>query len=150
MNETISESKSSFSTTETMQTIYEDDRDFQWPFRRVILDRKINLESYQLIWLETCESLVPPIQDLREIVDYTKLFTTADKFLDYIEQTKDVITIVVCSQEFGAVIISKLENYEHIWKIYIYDFVNIIIKDSEKIWSSSNSTVSNFILRKRR
>lgn len=70
------------------EAISEDNNDSQWPFWRLILDRKINLESYQLIWLDNSESVVPSIADLREIVDYTKLFTSADKCLDYIEQTK--------------------------------------------------------------
>jgi hypothetical protein len=127
---------------EFVPTKFEDNHDFKESSRRFVLDREfINIESHQLVWLGMNESFSPSIQDLRRIVDYTKLFSTADKCLEYIERTKNTATFIVCSREFGSVLTSKLHNHEYISKIYVYDFVNTIT-DSEKIWLSSSSRVS--------
>jgi hypothetical protein len=143
MKESISEPRTLFSATEFVPTKSENNHDFDESSRRFTLDREfINIESHQLVWLGMNESFSPSIQDLRRIVDYTKLFSTADKCLEYIERTKNTATFIVCSREFGSILTSKLHNYEYISKIYVYDFVNTIT-DSEKIWLSSSSRVSH-------
>jgi len=128
---------------EFVPTKSEDNHDFKESSRRFVLDREfINIESHQLVWLGMNKSFSPSIQDLRRIVDYTKLFSIADKCLEYIERTKNTATFIVCSREFGSILTSKLHNHEYISKIYVYDFVNTIT-DSEKIWLSSSSRVSH-------
>ncbi|UJR29648.1 hypothetical protein I4U23_017196 [Adineta vaga] len=106
-----------------MKTKFENNQDIQRSSRPFLLDREfINIESHQLVWLCINTSIIPSIKDLRRIIDYTKLFSTVDKCLEYIDQTKNTTTFM----------------------IYVFDFVNDIT-DSKLIWTSSNSRVKETI-----
>lgn len=90
-------------------------------FNRVI----INLESYQLIWIDTNtnkigEDTTVAIARLREIVDYTKLFTNFDECLCYINQTEETKTFLVCSNSLDEEFVSQMDYLKNKCTIYMY------------------------------
>ena len=102
------------------------------PRRTHFFDRsRVNLESHQLIWCDTnvnslvrqSESLVT-IDKLRQIVDYTKLYDNANECLQYVEQTKDLKTFLVCSEQSAEKLVPQMHEWRNIRSIYIYCLEN--------------------------
>ncbi len=83
--------------------------------------RQINLESYQLVWLDPDFNRKndTSIESLRNIVDYTKVFDNSDDCLEYIKQTQDSTTFVVCTKQLAQEFISQIHPLKHIFKIYV-------------------------------
>ncbi|CAF0946668.1 unnamed protein product [Didymodactylos carnosus] len=86
---------------------------------------RVNLESHQLVWLndnvnKSNDNDTTLKEDLRKIVDYTKLFDNVEQCLQYIEETKDSITFLVCSEQFGEILVPQIYHLQNIWSIYIY------------------------------
>lgn len=92
--------------------------------QRVLFDRKrINLESHQLIYLteagiELQNSL--NIDMLRTVVDYTKIFTDNDTFERYLQETCDITTFLICTNEQGKKLVPKIHEQKNLCSIYIY------------------------------
>ncbi|CAF1224363.1 unnamed protein product [Adineta ricciae] len=113
--------------------------------RPLILNREIiNIESHQLVLLSNNISNIPSIEDLRRNIDYTKLFSTVEKCLQYINQTKNTVTFMICSRQFLPDLTSKFQNYKSISKIYVFDFSNDST-NSEKILPSSDSRIKETV-----
>ncbi|CAF1377734.1 unnamed protein product [Didymodactylos carnosus] len=87
---------------------------------------RVNLESHQLVWLDPnvnnsneSESSIT-IEDLRKIIDYTKLFDNVEECQQYIVQTKDTTTFLVISEQLGQILIPQIHHLKNIWIIYVY------------------------------
>lgn len=116
-NETASTSKDispSITTTET-------------EYRRRFFDRNsINLESHQLIFLDKNstdsgqDKPIVTLEELRKIVDYTKVINNVEEALQYMEQTQKTTTFLVCSDDLGQIIVPQIHLLENIRSIYIY------------------------------
>jgi hypothetical protein len=92
------------------------------PFnRRTIFDReRLNLDSYQLIWFGACSRI--RIENLRKIIDYTKVFDNAHECRKYIEDTNNsTTTFLVCSTLVAEKIILQVECFESVKAIYVWD-----------------------------
>jgi hypothetical protein len=88
-----------------------------------ILDRNfVNLESHQLVWLapQHRHNLVP-IETLREIIDYTKLFEDTEACEEYINNSNRIITFMIISDEINQEILSRIHNLTHVLGIYIHN-----------------------------
>jgi hypothetical protein len=100
---------------------------------------RINLESHQLIWLDTrVKSDEITLQSLRKIVDYTKVFDNIDECLFYIKQTNSTVTFLVCSGQLGEIFTLKVHDLNNIYAIYIY----CQNKEYHQKWASKYSKVS--------
>ncbi len=101
----------------------------------LILDRqKINLESHQLVWLG---ELVVPIENLRNIIDYIKVFIDIEDCRRHIEQTKESKTFLVCSLQYGHNILSQVHDLDNVVAIYFF-----YQKNTNMEWPSSSITYS--------
>lgn len=107
---------------------------------------RINLEDHQLIWCDAnindlvnqSESLIT-ISKLRKIVDYTKLFDNVNECLQYVEQTKNTNTFLVCSEQFVEKLASGTHGLKNIKTIYVYYSKN---EPHLEQWSSDYARVS--------
>ena len=91
-----------------------------------IFDRDvINLESYQLVWLDidangTSEETEVLLAKLRNIIDYTQIFVNPEECLQYIKKTEDTTTFFVGSNIHDATILSKMSDLSNVCVIRFY------------------------------
>ncbi|CAF1506554.1 unnamed protein product [Adineta ricciae] len=109
-----------------------------------ILNReRINLESYQLIWLDSNTHSVinndtaVTLTNLRKIVDYTKLYNEKEECIQYIKQTSNTTTFLVCSGSLGEQTIPIVHSMNNIWTIYIF----CQNKDYHEKWATNYSKI---------
>ncbi|CAF4818116.1 unnamed protein product [Rotaria socialis] len=80
-----------------------------------------NLESHQLIWQDVnVKKDKTTLENLRKIVDHTKVFDNMDEWLVYINQTDTTVTFKICSGQMGENFASKVHHLDTIYAIYIY------------------------------
>jgi hypothetical protein len=93
---------------------------------RVFNRERVNLESHQLVWcninvnITTNAEPIATLEDLRKIVDYTKLFNSVEECQQHLTQTTDSVTFLVCSDELGKKMIPEIYQLNNISSIYIY------------------------------
>ena len=89
------------------------------PYR--VFDRNsLNLDSHQLIWFGMRDTT--SIQNLRKIIDYTKVFNSIQECKKYIEVTNNsTTTFFVCSKLIAEEIISQIHHFESVKTIYVVD-----------------------------
>jgi hypothetical protein len=115
--------------------------------RRQFFDReRVNLDSHQLLW---CDSNISgltentgstvTINELRKIVDYTKLFDNVDECHQFIKQTGDTITFLICSAQFAECLIPYIHDLKNVKSIYVY------CPNNQSQWSTKSSKVSLII-----
>lgn len=85
----------------------------------IIVDHDhVNLESHQLVWLD--EKTVT-IENLRQIVDYTKLFDNVEACQQYLQNSKDHKNIfLVTSGQSGEKLIPEVHGLQNVLVIYVY------------------------------
>ena len=112
---------------------------------RRFFDRNcINLESHQLILLDKNisdikqDETVLTLEELRKIVDYTKFINHIEEAVQYIEQTKQTATFLICSSSLGQIIVPQIHALENIQSIYMY----CRDKQYRKQWSEDYTKVS--------
>ncbi|CAF4059940.1 unnamed protein product [Rotaria sordida] len=99
---------------------------------------RVNLESHQLIWLDAnWKKDKTTLENLRKIVDYTKIFDNMDECLVYINQTDTTVTFLICSGQMGETFTSKVHHFDSIYAIYIY----CQNKEYHQKWASKYSKV---------
>ncbi len=110
---------------------------------RVFNRERVNLEPHQLVWCDanidimiSTESTVS-LEDLRKIVDYTKLFDHVKECQQYLTQTTDSVTFLVCSGELGEKIIPEIHQLRNVELIYIYSRD----RDHHQQWASNLTKV---------
>ncbi|CAF3688710.1 unnamed protein product [Rotaria sp. Silwood1] len=90
-----------------------------------VIDREqINLESHQLVWCDVGindnENIVT-IENLRKIVDYTKLFDSVQKCQQYLENQQDnSTTFLVTSGHLGESLVPKVHHLQNVLVIFLY------------------------------
>ena len=94
-------------------------------YRHLFNRERVNLESYQLVWLDdnvnnNKKDITGTLEGLRIIIDYTKLFDNAEECRQFIEQTKDTTTFLICSGQLGQGFVPEIYHLKKIWSIYIY------------------------------
>ncbi|UJR06683.1 hypothetical protein I4U23_010969 [Adineta vaga] len=101
---------------------------------------RINLEHYQLIWCDDETDISTNkilIDQLRKIIDYTLLFHDVIECKNFLKQTKDVDTFLICSCQFAKKFISKVHKMNHIKCIYVIHyhgrFQNTLITNFSKV-----------------
>lgn len=106
--------------------------------RQVENRRQVNLESHQLVWFDPDfnRKNAASIENLRKIVDYTKLFENNKDCLEYIEQTQNTDTFLVCTKEFAQEFILQIHHFKHISKIYV-----LCESENHQEWLSNYSKV---------
>ncbi|UJR06799.1 hypothetical protein I4U23_011086 [Adineta vaga] len=84
-------------------------------------NRQVNIESHQFVWLdpEFNRNNVINIENLRKIVDYTKVFEKSENCLEHIKQIQDTTTFLVSTRELAEELIPKIHHLKYILKIYI-------------------------------
>jgi hypothetical protein len=114
-----------------------------------MLDRNfVNLESHQLVWLapQHRHNLVP-IETLREIIDYTKLFEDTGACEEYIKSSNKTITFMMISDEISQEILSHIHNLTHVLGIYIHNISNE--ENNETCVSTYPKVSTRYSVRKR-
>ncbi|CAF0914997.1 unnamed protein product [Adineta ricciae] len=82
---------------------------------------RINLESHQLMFLNTePDQLLFTLNQLRQIVDHTRITDTIDETLQAIQQTTDTTTFLICFVHLGEILIPQIHTFENVRSIYIY------------------------------
>jgi hypothetical protein len=82
---------------------------------------QVNLEPYQLVWCDAnVADLTVTISELRKIVDYTKQFDNVEDCMQYMRESNDTVTFLVCSNDVVDCIVPKIHNQTDIRSIYIY------------------------------
>jgi hypothetical protein len=105
---------------------------------------KVNLESHQLVWADaninngSTDSVVT-LQELRKIIDYTRLFDNVEVCKTYIEQSYDTTTFLVCSGQLGEQLVPLIHGLKHILSIYIY----CLNKEYHQLWALHYSKVTS-------
>ena len=86
----------------------------------------VNLESYQLVWLDSnlneqssSTNAKVSLHDLRKIIDYTKRFCNMEECFDYLNQTQDCKTLLICTDESIVDAISSSQQPKNLRGIYI-------------------------------
>ncbi|CAF3453751.1 unnamed protein product [Rotaria socialis] len=98
-----------------------------------------NLESHQLIWQDVnVKKDKTTLENLRKIVDHTKVFDNMDEWLVYINQTDTTVTFKICSGQMGENFASKVHHLDTIYAIYIY----CQNQEYHQKWASKYSKVS--------
>ncbi|CAF5160229.1 unnamed protein product, partial [Rotaria magnacalcarata] len=94
------------STIPSVQDNYQNTSTYNVMQQHQIFDReKINLESHQLVWLDPTvdrnqeSDTLASLENLRKIVDYTKLFNNVEQCQQFIEQTKTTTTFIITSDD---------------------------------------------------
>ncbi|CAF3866295.1 unnamed protein product [Rotaria magnacalcarata] len=123
INACILPSESTSYTTFSNDTML--DKDFHYTsdteHRQVFNRRQVNLESHQLVWLDpdfNRDSTIS-IKNLRNIIDYTRVFDNGEDCLKYIEKTQDTTTFLVCSKELAQRFIPEIHQLQHVLRIYV-------------------------------
>jgi hypothetical protein len=80
------------------------------------VERRSNLESYQLVWLGDASSL--KIENLRGIIDYTTIFDNLEECQSFLEETRNITTFLVISYPKEARLVR--EHLSNIRSVYIY------------------------------
>ncbi|CAF1140135.1 unnamed protein product [Adineta steineri] len=95
--------------------------------RSYFFDREHNnIESHQLIFLDinlnnTTQYTIPfLLEEFRKIVNYTKFINDNEEAVQFIEQTNDTTTFLICSNCSNQSIIPQIHILRHIRSIYIY------------------------------
>ncbi|UJR17816.1 hypothetical protein I4U23_004715 [Adineta vaga] len=95
--------------------------------RRYFFDREHNnIESHQLIFLNTNlnntsqHTVLFLLEEFRKIVNYTKFINNIEETVQFIEQTNDTTTFLICSNCSDQIIIPQIHILKHIRTIYIY------------------------------
>jgi hypothetical protein len=118
--------------------------------RTVFNHERINLESHQLIWLDSNvydvshDDTAVTLKNLRKIIDYTKLYNNSEESIQYIKQTSNTVTFLVCSGRLGQQIVPIVHQMKHIWTIYIY----CQNKSYHKLWAAEYPKVNSINLQK--
>lgn len=89
--------------------------------------KEVNLESHQLIWLESNEADTDSVRNLivrlRKIINYTVIFNDIEQCLTFLEQTKGITTFLVSSKEFTDDLLPKIRHsHLNIPFIYVYRY----------------------------
>ncbi|CAF3375458.1 unnamed protein product [Rotaria socialis] len=134
-------------TTSTIPSVQEDYQNiatYNAIQQRHIFDReKINLESHQLVWLDPTvdrnqeSDALASLENLRKIVDYTKLFNNVEQCQQFIEQTKVTTTFITTSDDLGEQLVSNVYNLKNVYSIYIYNTTN----NYQQEWISNYSKI---------
>lgn len=96
------------------------------PHHQFFERKHINLESHQLILLEKNLNdlgqgeAIFTLEELRKIVDYTKFINNIEDTIQFIEQTKETTTFLICSCDLDQIIVPKIHLLKNIRSIYIY------------------------------
>lgn len=108
---------------------------------------RINLDSHQLVWLDANvnnnddSNSAITIANLRQIIDYTKLFDTMEGCQQFLEKkTNTSMTFLIASGQFGEILIPKIHQLENVLIIYIY----CQNKDYHQRWASKYPKVKKF------
>ncbi|CAF1617099.1 unnamed protein product, partial [Didymodactylos carnosus] len=86
----------------------------------------INLESHQLIWLNSVTFELPDVgvdmllRKLEDIFHHTKVFSNDQDTAKFIEQTPHTTTYLITSRLQGQILIPKIHNLKNVRSIYIY------------------------------
>ena len=89
--------------------------------RRNIFDRIENLESLSIVWLvedQTATSIINIIANMRNIIDYIKIFDDCKAAEKYIRKVVNEQIFLILSVNYDF--ISTIEDCEQIHSIYIY------------------------------
>ena len=83
---------------------------------------KVNLELYQLVWVDEKNSTSPDkitLRRLRKIIDYLKVFSNVTDCQDYLNETVDTTTFLVISfEELNKELLPQIQDRKNIWSIY--------------------------------
>jgi hypothetical protein len=105
--------------------------------------RRPNLESHQIVWLDVDEKLPIKIETLRNLVDYSTIFNDEDECRRFLDDTNDSATfLVLCSNSTAESLRTKMEQLKNIKAIYRYSSTNTIsnVRDSVRVTFLRNST----------
>ena len=106
--------------------------------------QRINLESHQIVWCDVArdkslaEEETPEIDNrLRKIVDYTRFFNDVTECEEYLEDTSETDTFLICFGEVGKILMTRCDQWE-IRSMYI------ICRNDEEYgyWSEQQPVVS--------
>ncbi|CAF4271617.1 unnamed protein product [Rotaria magnacalcarata] len=132
------------STIPSVQDDYQNTSTYNVMQQRQIFDReKINLESHQLVWLDPTvdrnqeSDTLASLENLRKIVDYTKLFNNVEQCQQFIEQTKTTTTFIITSDDLDEQLVSNVYNLKNVYSIYIYNTTN----NYQQEWISNYSKI---------
>jgi hypothetical protein len=96
------------------------------PRQHMFVRHEVNLESHQLIW---CDENVHntsdinnkrTLEELLRIVKCTKLFDDIDECQQFIQQTQNTTTYLVCSISLAQTLVSQIHQFEKLRSINLY------------------------------
>lgn len=98
-----------------------------------VFDRNCdNIESHQLIWLDSSHEAGFMLRQLRTVVDYVRTYDNAIDCRAYIERTSNTDTFLITSGLLGQQILPCIHDYGHIISVFIF----CQNKHSHEQWSS--------------
>lgn len=102
-----------------------------------------NLESYSLFWLDGTAKSPENIEvrdELRAIVNYTKIFESTEEFIRDFEKITHGKIFLIVNYAQGFPLLSRIHNYQELYSIYIY--TNGQLVDNSQIVENYNKVVS--------
>ncbi|CAF0824845.1 unnamed protein product [Didymodactylos carnosus] len=112
---------------------------------RQLFDRaRVNLESYQLLWLDANvhndDDHKITLESLRKIVDYAKLFDNVEECRQFLENAQDcaITTFLVVSDDLAEILLSKVHHLKNVSTVYIYGYNT---KLSPQQWACNYSKI---------
>ncbi len=83
--------------------------------------RRFNLESHQIVWLDIDQKLNVSVETLRNLVDYSTIFNDEDKCQLFLESTKGSTTfLVLCSRSTTPDLETRIQQSKNIRAVYRY------------------------------
>jgi hypothetical protein len=84
---------------------------------------RVNLETHQLIWCDEIDDnseYSVSADELRKIVDYTRLYNDVQECQQHLKRTSDTTTFLVCSCMIGKRLIPIIHKLKNIRLIYVF------------------------------
>lgn len=92
-----------------------------------LFDRaQMNFETRQLLWCYGSETsytdseVTRIVDELRDIIDYTKVFDKVSNCTEYLNQTVDTTSYIICSSDIAQKLVTEINYLKQVESIYIY------------------------------